>query len=96
MRIYRFNLETGTYLGEDFADEVPRRRGGYQIPPDATAIAPPSIEKGQILIFNSQEQRWEVHQPPLSKAAPAGWNRSPFEAFENRSNLNLIHFSQGR
>ena len=61
MKIYLFNPETGIYLGEDFADEAPMKRGGYVIPPDATTIAPPAIERGQILVFNFKEERWEVH-----------------------------------
>jgi hypothetical protein len=61
MKIYLFNPETGVYLGEDFADEAPMKQGGYIIPPDATTIAPPRIERGQILVFNSVEECWEVH-----------------------------------
>ncbi len=52
MKIYLFNPETGVYLGEDFADEAPMQQGGYVIPPDATTIAPPRVERGQILVFN--------------------------------------------
>ena len=36
MKIYLFNLVTGAYLGEDFADEDPFKRGEYVIPDDAT------------------------------------------------------------
>ena len=60
MKIYLFNPETGVYLGEDFADEVPMKLGSWVIPPDATAITPPKVERGQILFFNIDEQRWEV------------------------------------
>jgi len=58
MKIYLFNPETGVYLGEDFADETPLRRGEYVIPPGATTIAPPRIEKGQVLVFNRKAQYW--------------------------------------
>ena len=61
MKIYLFNRETGVYLGEDFADEAPMKLGGYILPPDATTIAPPAIERGQIVVFNFDEERWEVH-----------------------------------
>jgi hypothetical protein len=61
MKIYLFNPETGVYLGEDFADEAPMKLGGYILPPDATTIAPPAIERGHILVFNFAEERWEVH-----------------------------------
>jgi len=65
MKIYLFNPETGVYLGEDFADEAPMKQGGYVIPPDATTIAPPAIERGQLLVFNLAEERWEVR--PVGK-----------------------------
>ena len=61
MKIYLFNPETGVYLGEDFADEAPMKQGGYILPPDATTIAPPAVERGQVLVFNSAEERWEIH-----------------------------------
>ncbi len=60
MKIYRFNPETGIYLGEDFADETPLRRGVYTIPPDATTIAPPRIERGRVPVFDVAAQRWET------------------------------------
>ena len=61
MKIYLFNPETGVYLGEDFADEAPTRRGDCIIPADATAIVPPHVEQGEVLLFNSGAQRWEIH-----------------------------------
>lgn len=60
MKIYRFNPETGAFLGEDFADESPFIRGEHVIPDDATTIPPPKVERTQMLFFNIQEQRWEV------------------------------------
>lgn len=60
MKIYLFNPETRVYLGEDFADEAAMGQGGYVIPPDATTIEPPVIKRGQMLVFNSAEERWEV------------------------------------
>lgn len=59
MKIYLFNPETGVYLGEDFAD-LSLMLGEYVIPSDATTIAPPQVELGQILIFNADEQCWGV------------------------------------
>jgi hypothetical protein len=61
MKIYRFNPETGTYLGEDFADEAPMKRGDFVVPPDATTIAPPEGARGHILVFDAAAQCWEVH-----------------------------------
>ena len=60
MKIYLFNPENGIYLGEDFADEAPMERGERVVPPDATTIAPPLVENGQVLVFNFVEQHWEV------------------------------------
>ena len=60
MKIYLFNQETGVYLGEDFADEAPMRRGEFVIPPDATTIAPPPVESGQTPVYDRSEQRWEI------------------------------------
>jgi len=68
MKIYRFNPETGVYLGEDFADDTPLRRGGAELPPDATTIAPPQADKGLIPFFNARLQCWELSARP----APAG------------------------
>ncbi len=60
MKIYLFNPETGMYLGEDFADDNPMQRGVFVLPPDATTIAPPQAGNGQIVVFNFNEERWEV------------------------------------
>jgi hypothetical protein len=61
MKIYLFNPETGVYLGEDFADEAPMKRGDFEVPPGATTIAPPEGGKGHILIFDAVALCWEVH-----------------------------------
>ena len=60
MKIYLFNSETGVYLGEDFADGAPMKRGAFVLPPDATTIAPPAVGPDQIPVFNAGEQQWEV------------------------------------
>ncbi len=65
MKIYRFNPETGVYLGEDFADETPVKRSSRVIPPDATTIAPPQVKPGEAPVFNVRTESWEVH--PLSE-----------------------------
>jgi len=61
VKIYRFNPETGVYLGEDFADET-RQLGAFRIPYDATAIAPPHVDKEEIQVFDVREQRWETRK----------------------------------
>jgi len=67
MKIYLFNPETGVYLGEDFADEAPMRRGAFVVPPDATHIAPPATGHGERLVFNVAEQRWYIRQRPKTR-----------------------------
>jgi hypothetical protein len=67
MKIYLFNPETGVYLGEDFADEAPMRRGAFVVPPDATHIAPPATGHGERLVFNAAEQRWYIRQRPKTR-----------------------------
>ena len=60
MKIYLFNPETGAYLGEDFADEAPMKRGDFVLPPGATTIAPPEGGRGHLLVFDAVAQCWEV------------------------------------
>jgi hypothetical protein len=66
VKIYLFNPETGIYVGEDFADKIIGPQGVLAIPPDATEIAPPQVEPGQILVFNDRLQRWDVREGPAS------------------------------
>lgn len=60
MKIYLFNPESGLYLGEDFADEVAMQGGAFLLPPDATTIAPPCVEPGQVPVFLVAEQCWII------------------------------------
>jgi hypothetical protein len=60
MRIYRFNPETGVYLGEDFADKTSFKEGIYDIPEDATTVPPPQVKRGEVLIFHGGAGKWEV------------------------------------
>lgn len=71
MKIYRFNPESGAFLGEDFADEAPMERGKCILPPDATTIAPPRVEQGEIPIFNAIENRWEIRWDTEFTATPS-------------------------
>jgi hypothetical protein len=64
MKIYRFNPETGIYLGEDFADEVAMRPGERPLDTDATTVPPPVAGPGQVLRFDCLEQRWQVCPAP--------------------------------
>jgi hypothetical protein len=67
MKMYLFDPESSVYLGEDFADEAPMGRGSCVMPPDATTIAPPSVERCQRLVINAAEQRWNIRQRPENK-----------------------------
>lgn len=60
MKIYLFNPLNGVYLGEDFADEDPMKRGTFIVPPDATMIPPPRVEPGLVPVFRIREQQWEI------------------------------------
>lgn len=62
MRIYRFNPETGVYLGEDFADKASFKGGVFEIPEDATTIPPPPVKRGEVLVFHGGAGKWEVRQ----------------------------------
>jgi hypothetical protein len=62
MRIYWFNPETGVYLGEDFADLLPKRRGEYALPPDATTIPPTEVKRGEVPVFHPDIGKWEVRK----------------------------------
>jgi hypothetical protein len=71
MKIYLFSAETGLYLGEDFADK--RLLGDIVIPADATTIAPPRVEPGQVLLFDTDRQRWEVRSGWKTGRDPEGY-----------------------
>jgi hypothetical protein len=62
VKIYLFNPENGIYLGEDYADEEPMKHGKFQVPPDATTIAPPSVGHGEVPVLNFRDQRWEIRR----------------------------------
>jgi hypothetical protein len=70
MKIYLFDPESGIYQGEDFADDLPMCPGRGVIPPYATAIAPPSYVCGEVPVFISRDQQWQIL--PVS-AAKSRW-----------------------
>jgi hypothetical protein len=64
MKIYYFDIETGIFQGEDFADEG-FKTGDYMIPSNATTLPPPPYKAGlQLLIFDVKAQNWQVCQVP--------------------------------
>ena len=69
MRIYRFNPETGVYLGEDFADKASLKGGSYEIPDDATTIPPPKVRRGEVPVFIAAIGNWEVRQLNREKSS---------------------------
>jgi hypothetical protein len=64
MKMYLFNTETGIYLREDLAKEAPMGRGAFALPAAAATIAPPLVEYGEMLVFNSAAQRWYIRRRP--------------------------------
>jgi hypothetical protein len=70
MKIYLFSQETGIYQGEDFADTLAMKPECHVVPPDATTIAPPACERGEIPFFDAAEKRWEVRR--FSAGRPDG------------------------
>jgi hypothetical protein len=68
MKIYRYNTETGVYLGEDFADKGSIERGNYDMPDDATTIPPPEVNRGEVPIFNPETRGWEVRRLARERA----------------------------
>lgn len=61
MKIYLFNPETGAFLGEDFADDLPICPGREAIPFHATSIVPPPFRPGEVPVFTVSEGTWEIH-----------------------------------
>jgi len=61
MKKYLFYPETGVYLGEFFADEIPETCGSPVVPHKTTTIAPPEGGRGHTLLFDEVAQCWEVH-----------------------------------
>ena len=52
MIIYHYHSEYNHFVGQDDADSSPLEPGKYLIPANATKIAPPECENGQIQIFD--------------------------------------------
>lgn len=63
MKIYRYNQETGVYLGEDFADET-LLKGRTVVPSDATLLAPPTHEPGYVAVFDVRAGQWMLCERP--------------------------------
>lgn len=61
MKKYLFYPETGVYLGEYCADEVPEPCCSPVVPHKTTTIAPPEGGRGHTLLFDAIAQCWEVH-----------------------------------
>jgi hypothetical protein len=68
MKIYLFNPESGIYEGEDFSDEQ-IRPGAETLPPHATTVAPPPYRPGQVPVFQSARQSWELMRLAAARTA---------------------------
>lgn len=55
VRVYCFCPATGVYQGEDFLDECQ-----LESTEGITSIAPPNYVRGEVPVFYSAAQRWEV------------------------------------
>ena len=55
MRVYCYCPETGVYQGEDFMDECQ-----LDYTEGVTKIAPPQYARGEVPIFDTLLQRWNV------------------------------------
>lgn len=58
MKVHLYCPETGIYQGQDFTDAAPMMRTSYELPPGATAIAPPAYGTGEVPVFLAAEGRW--------------------------------------
>lgn len=55
MKAYQFNEDTGLYEGEIFADSVTLAYVG-----GVTTVAPPEYGSGQVPVFDTTAQQWEL------------------------------------
>ena len=66
MKIYLFDVETGLYLGQDYAD-TSSVAGICELPENATTSRPPEGGPDQVAVMNRQTMEWELHRKPLQK-----------------------------
>ena len=59
MKIYLFDVETGLYLGQDYAD-TSSVAGICDLPENATAIRPPEYGSDRVPVMNRQTMQWEL------------------------------------
>jgi hypothetical protein len=58
---YKYDKRTCAYAGaEDVWPHVSHDRLMYELPPWATPVKPPDVEKGQAPVWIDQTQRWVV------------------------------------
>ena len=55
MKVYQFNEDTGLYEGEIFADSATLTNMG-----GVTMIAPPEYPPGQVPVFETTRQQWQL------------------------------------
>jgi len=55
MKAYQFNEDTGLYEGEIFADSATLTYVG-----GVTTVAPPEYGTGQVPVFDTTAQQWEL------------------------------------
>jgi hypothetical protein len=93
MKIYLFNHETGAFLGEDFADDLPMCPGRNAIPSHATVVAPPPFRRGATPVFNVAEGTWEVRPSSGSVSEPEAGTEPCQQAPPCCRPLKAAHFA---
>ncbi|WP_027339929.1 hypothetical protein [Halonatronum saccharophilum] len=60
MKVYYFDKATKELTGIGEANISPANPSKFLIPANATDVPPPDCEKGEVVIFNQEENQWEI------------------------------------
>lgn len=58
MKIYNYDGVSGVFVSESTAQENPKHKGQYLMPPNSTIIPPPSYNKNEIPVFKNSY--WKI------------------------------------
>lgn len=70
MKAYQFNEDTGLYEGEIFADSATLAYVG-----GVTTVAPPEYGVGQVPVFDTEAQQWELLPVSIARQLLLGKNQ---------------------
>ena len=91
MKIYQCS-PSGEFLKEMDARPNPLEPGKYLIPAGCTTVTPPSLEEGQVAIFNSATKTWSAETNYRSRKFYKKENQEELEIytwhFPNDKNMN--------